>query len=734
MSVNKSTNYSMNKPTKGTRDWHNYLNDNVDIVDGELQRLKEKDTSQDLRIDNIVSQSGTDNTEIVDARLGADNVARNTLGELMREVHAEQVLANQQTVQLQHGLNVINSDQASPLKLEFYGQTLVNLLGSKGNIVKNSPITGEWLLTNPFLKAGKYYLLRTTDWINISDYQFLDGGTVIKTGASPSYFKFTVSEDKNYTFRCKVKNGGVLTETKMMTYEISSETYNKIGVSLTDTDVERMFPYVDSVQSVVNPYAKVSGANLLPPFSEWNLHANATVKSPYELELNATGTIQKSTVVINSVPNQTYTLSTSGHKEITVKSLDDKGNLNSVLVQSYENLPKSFTTDSNCFLMQIEAINSTTGTFTFTQPILNLGTTAKPFVPKNDSYIYFEGTFSGNDNKKDILSYNESLDVPRWEHEKHFVVDRPLTGDDDWAFTYNYTGYKRVQIPNFSSIKTGLQGHQLVRYDGYIMKEDNSYTKETFLSSGDGNFYVLMSDTDSGWTETMIPSADMIKAYFNGYKYTGDGTTHSWVSLVDGSAPSTNTLAYVSTTMAPNFTPYKLTYQLATPTVEPITVEGDVSIQGDAIIEIGENVVVREEVTPQFSSVEGGFYFINRKSTYWNVDNPLDYKANKIIAVYKNGSLDNKWLIALSDIKYGYSASMSQEDFDTTATYTVSYLALNDGNSAHTNDVKANFASSLKSSIYSMVSKQSDIATDVSVLDRQVYKLLVAASQNGWEV
>jgi len=55
---------------------------------------------------------------------------------------------------------------------------------------------------------------------------------------------------------------------------------------------------VESVQHVQNPYVIAEGENLLPPFTEWYLHANARVKSPYELELNATAGNQISSVTI----------------------------------------------------------------------------------------------------------------------------------------------------------------------------------------------------------------------------------------------------------------------------------------------------------------------------------------------------------------------------------------------------------------------------------------------------
>ncbi|MGC5326421.1 hypothetical protein [Brevibacillus sp. SYSU BS000544] len=66
--IEKTRNYSLHKPDKGTRNWHTYLNENADVMDAELIRQKEVDEHLATRIDIIVGSSGMSNTEIVDAR------------------------------------------------------------------------------------------------------------------------------------------------------------------------------------------------------------------------------------------------------------------------------------------------------------------------------------------------------------------------------------------------------------------------------------------------------------------------------------------------------------------------------------------------------------------------------------------------------------------------------------------------------------------------------------------
>lgn len=71
MGISKTPNYNLNKPDKGTREWNTHLNQNADLVDAELKRLKDKDATIEGQVNNIVSQAGTSNTEIVDARFSA---------------------------------------------------------------------------------------------------------------------------------------------------------------------------------------------------------------------------------------------------------------------------------------------------------------------------------------------------------------------------------------------------------------------------------------------------------------------------------------------------------------------------------------------------------------------------------------------------------------------------------------------------------------------------------------
>jgi|GEM_PF-3523481 hypothetical protein len=59
------------------------------------------------QVGNILVEAGSGNDAIDDMRLGADGVARQYPGLLIREIHAQQLEADIQSVTLKHGLNII---------------------------------------------------------------------------------------------------------------------------------------------------------------------------------------------------------------------------------------------------------------------------------------------------------------------------------------------------------------------------------------------------------------------------------------------------------------------------------------------------------------------------------------------------------------------------------------------------------------------------------------------------
>ncbi|MFT4415327.1 DNRLRE domain-containing protein [Fredinandcohnia humi] len=133
------------------------------------------------------------------------------------------------------------------------------------------------------------------------------------------------------------------------------------------------------------------GENLLPPFTEWTLHANARVKSPYELELVASGSWQESKIMIEVESNTTYYFGGILGGASYLYQYDSNKN---AISGTSKNPNSIFTTLPNARYVQISCGNgnTATGTFTFSQPMLVEGSTAKPFTPQKYGGVFTDYT------------------------------------------------------------------------------------------------------------------------------------------------------------------------------------------------------------------------------------------------------------------------------------------------------------------------------------------------------
>ncbi|NBI31240.1 hypothetical protein ERL59_20135 [Chengkuizengella sp. YPA3-1-1] len=180
--------------------------------------------------------------------------------------------------------------------------------------------------------------------------------------------------------------------------------------------------------------------------------------------------------------------------------------------------------------------------------------------------------------------------------------------------------------------------------------------------------------------------------------------------------------------MPTDYQPYLLSYQLAEPIEEEVVVEGSVSLhEGGNHVEVGGGVVVREKANPDTPNTE--YVYLNRTT----VDSTLfKNKIDKILQIYRNGEIDDKWVFDTANSFGEESAYIPIELFDPTATYEVTYIA----QSISTNpmDVNIQYETSAQSVQNALVTDMADVKTEQSILDRQIYNLLLVAKANGWEV
>jgi hypothetical protein len=510
-----------------------------------------------------------------------------------------------------------------------------------------------------------------------------------------------------------LKPEAVLHDPLVQLYEVDSTEYSNILVTWDETSVLNRYPKVQGVQHLQNPYVIAEGENLIPPFTDpaWTILTGSSISNPYSMDFNANGIIN--TVKINTVRNTNYTLTATNAGARA--RIQDMGGVDIVPYVTGSNISSTFNSGNNDYVTLILGSSSTaTLPVNMTNVMLTLGSTAKPFTPRNPSYLFATAKLGQIGTVKDVLYKNDG----QWYVRKSVEKDVVLDGSLGWNYVNDYTGFKRVTLTNTqangkdsSCYITKYNSGLLKDYGGSFTMVDQYYFISNVIS-------ITISDTDTGFGETYAPTQAEIQAFFNGWQaktVDANGKPTAWKSLGDGTDAPTQTLAYVSTNKAPNFTPYKLSYVLATPVVQTAQVEGDIALNGPTQVQVGSGVIVREKVVPVLNN---NAYRIN----FGTPVAPLKNKPAKIIRMYKNGVIDNNWIFdTIVDSGAGVvTASTAPSNFDSTAEYTVSYLLFNIDNTLvkFTNnglEFKVIYDTSIKSVLDTLAERTADLTTLGSV-------------------
>jgi hypothetical protein len=713
--------------------------------------------------------------------IGGDITAKplnDNFNAINNEVVAFTSNANTQTATIQRGLQNIYSDQTTPAHLKkLLGRTLVNHMGRQGgfysqfnrwgaNMVINSDNTGRIdNSTGTTTKSsqnsqknyvsGKYILLGVwakavsgTPKINVFQFGYDSAGTrttiagtgekIIDTTWKFYYIKLdlTAKTDAYWQNRLDVVSFGTANDVvdfkKMLVYELTSAEFS---YAHTQAEIEEKYAYANSVKPIKHPYIVAYGKNMLPPFTEWEdvTSGKGEIVEPYKVKINPQG-FYYYRIYVPVVEGEIYTPSgTKDGGSIYFYFTDgNKTRLTSVITSSA-------TAPSGAKLAEV-IVNSDnlTTAVTFTNPMLNLGSTALPFEPANNDYAYIQGSFHSNldGTVADVLT---QVSATEWDVVRKFK-DVVLDGTLGWVYSADYAGFKRITTPNPSGIITGIVGHRLVKYDGKILFENVTWDGgDKFVSSSDGNLHVTIADTDTGWNESVNPTAGEMQAYFYGWKMYTSGTTITDTSTWDG--VGTKAWAYKNkdgvwvdgTTTLPTSAPnnasqtplwsrYTLTYQLANEVSEPVVVEGALNFhQDDNQVEFGEGVIVKEPANP-----------VKGTTTYQINYNPfpssnLKNRADKIIRVYKNGKTDTKWVIQTHPDAYGNQrAYINEADFDPTTQYTVTSILLD--KHEHTVNVvesELSYNTNLKTVVDQLVVDQTDTQAEVDAIQWDIDKRLL---------
>lgn len=563
------------------------------------------------------------------------------------------------------------------------------------------------------IAAGKYYLIAADVKINSisGNGQLKVGGTnslgawnadKTKIGVWQRVF-FPITKTASTTFDIIVGcnyAGGVYAAANfdvknVSLYEISQSDYDSFS-SLSPDQKEIKYPYVDSVTPVRNPYVIRYGENLLPPFYEWSTHANMKTIGPYSLSLNATASFQSANVYIPIVKGRAYTVSGDITGMLYMAFEDENGNVVGGGNTTSAPLPLTFTAPSNSSRLRVTVDNGNTsnGTFTFTNLMLNIGSEALPFKPREDALLalqtdLYADPVTGANADSVFEQGGQYFKAKKWNRIS-------LDGSFFWTLPGSYTGYKVVGISGLPPA-SNWNALYVTKYDGKILSNnvsmtaaDNAYFRNQTIKDA---FDVSIPSADSGWGDNYTPTADEIKAYFLGWKMYDFQNSNGGTSTYNGAAGQTKAWCRLSswagtiyidggyttlpTTLAKDYTPYELVYQLATPTVEPIVSEGQLTFnEGSNQVEVGTGIVLREGTKPKLSTT-WNTYEINSINGGGSVAvNPLANKARKIIDVYKNGKFD-VWSRSTDVNSYGLERAFLRADqYDQSAAYSVTYLML----------------------------------------------------------
>jgi hypothetical protein len=531
-------------------------------------------------------------------------------------------------------------------------------------------------------------------------------------------------------------------------FEVSTTDYTAIGATITASttpSIDDVFPYCDSCQHLKNPILTAAGKNQLGASPD-TIHANAVLTAPYELTHNATAGFQDNTFSCDAIPGKSYTFSATlgGYVSFTVKpylSIIFK-NAAGTTLDSQDYLPSadgrgSATLAAPTGTTEVFAVMSNvgTGTFTYSDWQLELGSEATPFVEANPSYLYGVADINGNPIK---LASNVDGSVRDEMYQqgnqsyalRRFKLDLPLSGFT-WAYADDATGYKRVTVTTSQLGPSYVNNTQtIVKYDGQILANVStiagmSGADQSVLNlSESSSMHITIDDDDSGWGEDYTSvSADEAKAMIEygwkmnngtfGTNYNGTGTK-TWTPY--GASNNDDAVTVCPTTLATGYPGYKLSYQLAqTAEPEAVQVEGALSIpSGGAQIKLAEGVIVREPVTPYHS---GDVWVINSvdSSAY------LDNRSNQIIKIHRSLDDDDAWTIfkdygGSGTANGGANAIIDESDYDDTKQYYATYIALDKYNmTANATDAEIEYQTSDHSVMVQMVHKQADIETNVSI-------------------
>lgn len=476
-------------------------------------------------------------------------------------------------------------------------------------------------------------------------------------------------------------------------YEVSAVEYAAIGTTMTDDTVDLYFPQVSGKQHVQGVAVTEQGKNLfsLPYTSASTNVVYVEDRSSNSITATSGGTIYN--YVISKrfpvVPNTTYTLSANltnvsgpDNPQISVRKGSDTGasGITAIFGTGKKSISFNSGTETEIILFAYASVATAavqTKRYEFIQ--LELGSEATPFTPAEPQSVILPVTLGQIGEVRDSV-YSQGID---WMCIERIKKDIALDGSLPWNFTNTYTGYKRLNaLLPAPAARIGGIFQRAIKYTGVPLTHlaVAPTAADQFLVYDNNNVYLSVAGTDSGWIDAVNPSNNAIKALMNGWKASAnDGSAYtSWVSMIDGSAPVTNTSTYVAANKAPGWTAWATLDYVLAQAAAPVPVpnaEGSITLHpGGNQINVETGVIQREKVVPKLDS--GNYYIISQSSgSYWGKA-VLSRPTQKFLAVFKGAENDTRNWIFTPDGLGAINARALPANFDTSADYYVTYIVL----------------------------------------------------------
>ncbi|MBU7318623.1 hypothetical protein [Paenibacillus oleatilyticus] len=684
-------------------------------------------------------------------------------------------------VNLGYGLQVVDAKRTAPLEnVCIKGRTLVNLLGRDGNFessptgwsnfqsttvfdtankayglqslkVNITSTSGGIVRTGQTFKAGKFYLVAADIKNGNASLAFISLDSLGQSNTVSDKTKFSIAYRKvnpasDTTINVSLLVNGAVDQYAyfdgVRIYEITPAEYSAID-SMTSEQISAKWPYVDDMKSIYSPYVIRYGENLLPPFTEWEMirtDNGTSILNPYKIKQQTTAIdAWLGTSKIPCTPSTEYTLSMIHTGKILLRFYKKDG--------TFVDAGGGYTTEQSVtgispadvdYIVVYTTNPQPVGTFTFENGMLNVGSMALRFKPRQDDYLFFPNV--------QLASNVDGMvcDTLFQKNGKFFKNTRLKTINLDgslstWVSLNGMPGYKLIvcKVPphNFNDFKVA------VKYDGKIMtgaSADNITEADQWLYRPweSDNFYISVSNVDSGWGDSYKPSEEEIKAYVNGWRMfewekannipynRSDNLYKAWVQIGQANpGSSVDTSQTLPTTMARNYgyKPYKFQYQLATPVVEEIAAEGGVTFrEGLNQVEVGNGMIVREGTTPAY---DGGSRKYNINAAGYPA--VLKNRVEKYFALYKNEQMTTDYIIAHKGDMTGLQANgdwlMRVSDmggYDPSIAYTVTYLALDQfAITCNALSIQGEYAGNMKTVVDTLAASQAELLARVGVLE-----------------